>query len=129
MEELDNYISSVNNYSTSLSSVLELLLDIQKQFSQIESSSDELHIKCNNLINEKSRLEQLIESILTPLSYYEDIDNLCDAFGIKFDGMNPIDKKETQYPQSDIFMASLNRLEDCIKYISEHVLLLFDVAQ
>lgn len=123
----DGYIKEMNKYSESVNGVSSVVNGIHKEYKKVENSVEDLYQKCDSLLNEKSKLDILINDLTDPLSYFQDIHYLCDAFGVKFTGNELIELSDANplNPQSDSFNELLSRLDQCLKYAMEHVYILF----
>ncbi|XP_033004355.1 conserved oligomeric Golgi complex subunit 3 isoform X2 [Lacerta agilis] len=101
-EQCDAILSDV-------SSALQHLESLQKQYLFVSTKTGTLHEACEQLLKEQSELVDLAENIQQKLSYFNELENINTKLN-----------SPTLSVNSDGFIPMLAKLDDCIAYISSH---------
>ncbi|XP_051870178.1 conserved oligomeric Golgi complex subunit 3 [Pristis pectinata] len=101
-EQCDAILNDVNTALLHLES-------LQKQYLFVSTKTGTLHEACEQLLREQSELVDLAESIQQKLSYFNELENI-----------NAKLNSPTLSVNSEGFIPTLAKLDDCITYVSSH---------
>ncbi|XP_048396501.2 conserved oligomeric Golgi complex subunit 3 isoform X2 [Stegostoma tigrinum] len=101
-EQCDAILNDVNT-------ALQHLESLQKQYLFVSTKTGTLHEACEQLLREQSELVDLAESIQQKLSYFNELENI-----------NAKLNSPTLSVNSEGFIPTLAKLDDCITYVSSH---------
>ncbi|XP_067896281.1 conserved oligomeric Golgi complex subunit 3 [Heterodontus francisci] len=85
------------------------LESLQKQYLFVSTKTGTLHEACEQLLREQSELVDLAENIQQKLSYFNELENI-----------NAKLNSPTLSVNSEGFIPTLAKLDDCITYVSSH---------
>ncbi|XP_042313287.1 conserved oligomeric Golgi complex subunit 3 isoform X2 [Sceloporus undulatus] len=92
-----------------VTSALQHLESLQKQYFFVSTKTGTLHEACEQLLKEQSELVELTEDIHQKLSYFNELENINTKL-----------TSPTLSVNSDGFIPMLAKLDDCIAYITSH---------
>ncbi|XP_072370417.1 conserved oligomeric Golgi complex subunit 3-like [Scyliorhinus torazame] len=101
-EQCDAILNDVNTALLHLES-------LQKQYLFVSTKTGTLHEACEQLLREQSELVDLAESIQQKLSYFNELENINTKLNSPMLSVN-----------SEGFIPTLAKLDDCITYVSSH---------
>ncbi|XP_038658615.1 conserved oligomeric Golgi complex subunit 3 [Scyliorhinus canicula] len=101
-EQCDAILNDVNTALLHLES-------LQKQYLFVSTKTGTLHEACEQLLREQSELVDLAESIQQKLSYFNELENINTKLN-----------SPTLSVNSEGFIPTLAKLDDCITYVSSH---------
>ncbi|XP_078415632.1 conserved oligomeric Golgi complex subunit 3 [Cetorhinus maximus] len=101
-EQCDAILNDVNTALLHLES-------LQKQYLFVSTKTGTLHEACEQLLREQSELVGLAESIQQKLSYFNELENINTKLN-----------SPTLSVNSEGFIPTLAKLDDCITYVSSH---------
>ncbi|XP_078088378.1 conserved oligomeric Golgi complex subunit 3 isoform X2 [Mustelus asterias] len=101
-EQCDAILNDVNTALLHLES-------LQKQYLFVSTKTGTLHEACEQLLREQSELVDLAESIQQKLSYFNELENINTKLN-----------SPTLSVNSEGFIPTLAKLDDCITYVSLH---------
>ncbi|XP_032888764.1 conserved oligomeric Golgi complex subunit 3 [Amblyraja radiata] len=85
------------------------LESLQKQYLFVSTKTGTLHEACEQLLREQSELVDLAENIQQKLSYFNELENINTKLN-----------SPTLSVNSEGFIPTLAKLDDCITYVSSH---------
>ncbi|XP_039203573.1 conserved oligomeric Golgi complex subunit 3 isoform X1 [Crotalus tigris] len=101
-EQCDAILNDVN-------CALQHLKSLQEQYLFVSTKTGTLHEACEQLLKEQSELVDLAENIHQKLSYFIELENINTKLN-----------SPTLSVSSESFIPMLNKLDDCIAYVSSH---------
>ncbi|TKS67146.1 Conserved oligomeric [Collichthys lucidus] len=108
-DDLNCYQEQCDAILKDVSTALEHLDSLQKQYLFVSNKTGTLHEACEQLLKEQSELVDLAESIQQKLSYFNELETINTKLNSPALSVN-----------SDGFIPMLSRLDDCIEYVSSH---------
>uniref|UniRef100_A0A8C6XNF1 Conserved oligomeric Golgi complex subunit 3 n=1 Tax=Naja naja TaxID=35670 RepID=A0A8C6XNF1_NAJNA len=101
-EQCDAILNDVN-------CALQHLKSLQEQYLFVSTKTGTLHEACEQLLKEQSELVDLAENIHQKLSYFIELENINTKLN-----------SPTLSVSSESFIPMLNKLDDCVAYVSSH---------
>ncbi|XP_013921315.1 PREDICTED: conserved oligomeric Golgi complex subunit 3-like [Thamnophis sirtalis] len=101
-EQCDAILNDVN-------CALQHLKSLQEQYLFVSTKTGTLHEACEQLLKEQSELVDLAENVHQKLSYFIELENINTKLN-----------SPTLSVSSESFIPMLNKLDDCIAYVSSH---------
>ncbi|XP_040057087.1 conserved oligomeric Golgi complex subunit 3 [Gasterosteus aculeatus] len=108
-DDLNCYQEQCDAILKDVSTALEHLDSLQKQYLFVSNKTGTLHEACEQLLKEQSELVDLAESIEQKLSYFNELENINTKLN-----------SPTLSVNSEGFIPMLSKLDDCIEYVSSH---------
>uniref|UniRef100_A0A7N8WQ11 Conserved oligomeric Golgi complex subunit 3 n=1 Tax=Mastacembelus armatus TaxID=205130 RepID=A0A7N8WQ11_9TELE len=108
-DDLNCYQEQCDAILKDVSTALEHLDSLQKQYLFVSNKTGTLHEACEQLLKEQSELVDLAESIQQKLSYFNELENINTKLN-----------SPTLSVNSEGFIPMLSKLDDCIEYVASH---------
>ncbi|KAG8137740.1 hypothetical protein E2320_004948 [Naja naja] len=113
-EQCDAILNDVN-------CALQHLKSLQEQYLFVSTKTGTLHEACEQLLKEQSELVDLAENIHQKLSYFIELENINTVVtSIPCFASNKKLNSPTLSVSSESFIPMLNKLDDCVAYVSSH---------
>ncbi|KAK5611297.1 Golgi transport complex subunit 3 [Crenichthys baileyi] len=108
-DDLNSYQEQCDAILKDVNAALVHLDSLQKQYLFVSNKTGALHEACEQLLKEQSELVDLAESIQQKLSYFNELENINTKLN-----------SPTLSVNSEGFIPTLSKLDDCIEYVSSH---------
>eukprot|EP00047_Mylnosiga_fluctuans_P015368 m.45508 g.45508 ORF g.45508 m.45508 type:complete len:750 (-) comp5887_c0_seq1:1435-3684(-) len=109
LELLKQYSGRCDDMLSAITSALHHLTDLETYYSSVSTKTSSLHNACEQLLQDQTNLANYAEAVSSRLSYFVELERLSQKLN-----------SPTLSVLNEQFVPLLNRLDDCIKYISEH---------
>ncbi|KAL5004833.1 hypothetical protein ScPMuIL_018289 [Solemya velum] len=109
IEELHTYRAQCDAVLEEVTSALDFLKGLQKQYVHVSTKTNALHEACEDLLAEQTHLVNTAESISNKLSYFNEIDMVSVKLG-----------SPTLAVTNESFVPMLSRLDECIHYLTSN---------
>lgn len=86
---------------------------LQKEYEFVANKTSSLHLQSENIIQDQNKLHEICENIQKQLHFYTQLENISQRL------MSP-----TLSVSSEIFLETLNTIDECLEFMRTHVSLL-----
>ncbi|XP_078613274.1 conserved oligomeric Golgi complex subunit 3-like isoform X1 [Branchiostoma floridae x Branchiostoma japonicum] len=108
-ERLKEHRQECDQVLGDVSSALDHLQELQKQYIFVSTKTNALHEACEHLLQEQTKLVNAAESINNKLSYFTELERISTKLN-----------SPAMSVTSDSFVPMLSRIDECVAYINSH---------
>jgi hypothetical protein len=128
--DLQSFVQQCDQLMNTLHTVIDTTSDLLQQHATTTQKTREIHGRCNTLLTSKDKLDDVVQQIVQPLSYFNCLDDLCARVGlppettrfgsdeVPYDA-TPLDLQSLA-PDSPGIFDVLDQTAECLQYLKTH---------
>jgi conserved oligomeric Golgi complex subunit 3 len=128
--DLQTFVNQCDQLLNTLNTVIGTTGDLLKQHTITTHKTKEIHGRCSTLLTSKDKLDDVVQQIIEPLSYFNCLDDLCARVGLPPESARfgtdevpydvvPLDLQSLAPDSPEIFDV-LDKTAACLKYLRLH---------